>query len=341
MKHPGVLLILLLLCFWSPTVRAQVADSWVSVSPKGERFTIQMPHSEVVELQGSTVEPFAAEARIYTVRNDGVEYTVWSLVNRASDAPVEIWAYLDICADLVWESLLKPQRDQLLKLPNLATHMSYQRELVASGLPGREYTISLGNKPGLAQFFVTGRRIYVLTVLYADASSAGTRRFISSFDLKNPGLPVGATIIKDPTLEPPSAAAGQGVGPGSEGKIDAGDRNISGGGPSTGTTGTTGGTDYNRVFTGREVTSKARVLSKPEPNYTDSARKYSVEGTIVLRAVISNSGEMVKIRVVKRLPHGLTERAVAAARNIRSTPATKDGHPVQMHIQLEYQFHLY
>lgn len=338
MRHSRVLLILVLLCSWSQLVRAQVADSWVSVSPKGEQFTIQMPNSEVLESQGSAFEPFPAEARIYNAKSDGVEYTVWSLVNRASDAPAEIWAYLDICADLVWESLLKPQRDQLLKSPNLASYMSYQRELVTGGVPGREYAISLGNKPGLAQFFVTFRRIYVLTVLNADASSAGTQRFINSFDLKKPGLPLGATIIKDPSLEPPSALTGQGVGPGSGEKTDDVDRKTSGGEVSTGIS---GGIDYNRVFSGREVTAKARVLSKPEPNYTNSARKYSVQGTVVLRAVISNTGQMVNIRVVKRLPHGLTERAVAAARNIQCTPATKDGHAVAMHIQLEYQFNLY
>lgn len=339
MRHARFLLVLILISSWFQLVRAQAADPWVRFSPKGELFTIQMPTSDMVELQGSILVPFQAEARIYTAKSDGVEYTVWSLVNRASDAPNDIRAYLDICADLVWESLLKPQRDQLPKSPDLASYMSYQRELVASGLPGREYRITLGNKPGLAQFVVTGRRIYVLTVLYADASSAGAQRFINSFDHKKPGLPIGATIIIDPRLEPPSAAAAQGDGPGRAGETDAGGRSSSSGGELS--TETSGGTDYNRVFTGREVTSKARVLSKPEPSYTDSARKYSVEGTVVLRAVISSSGEMVKIRVVKSLPHGLTERAVAAARNIRCAPATKDGHAVQMHIQLEYQFHLY
>jgi len=41
------------------------------------------------------------------------------------------------------------------------------------------------------------------------------------------------------------------------------------------------------------------------------------------------------------LPYGLTERAIAAARQIKFTPATKDGRPVSMYIQLEYNFNLY
>jgi hypothetical protein len=41
------------------------------------------------------------------------------------------------------------------------------------------------------------------------------------------------------------------------------------------------------------------------------------------------------------LPHGLTEKALSAARNIKFIPAMKDGKYVSMYIQLEYNFNLY
>jgi outer membrane biosynthesis protein TonB len=44
---------------------------------------------------------------------------------------------------------------------------------------------------------------------------------------------------------------------------------------------------------------------------------------------------------MQALPYGLTTRAVRAARQIRFTPAEKDGKPVSMYIQLEYNFNLY
>ncbi|MDT5059855.1 MAG: hypothetical protein QOH63_562, partial [Acidobacteriota bacterium] len=44
---------------------------------------------------------------------------------------------------------------------------------------------------------------------------------------------------------------------------------------------------------------------------------------------------------VSGLPNGLTERAIAAARQIRFTPAMKDGHAVSQYIQIEYNFNLY
>ncbi|HKY27994.1 MAG TPA: energy transducer TonB, partial [Pyrinomonadaceae bacterium] len=110
-----------------------------------------------------------------------------------------------------------------------------------------------------------------------------------------------------------------------------------GGGPGGGG----GGGDYNRIFSGKEVSSKARVLSKPEPQYTEEARKNQITGTVVLRAVFTSGGQVTNIRAVNGLPFGLTERAIAAARQIRFQPATKDGRPVSMYIQLEYNFNLY
>jgi TonB family protein len=190
--------------------------------------------------------------------------------------------------------------------------------------------------------------------------------------IKNPVLPVAATVVADPMLVPPDARVlaygdpkskstdpssgpgtgngigtgkgggigpgeGGGIGPGRGGNIGGGDYHEGGGGPGGGG----GGTDYNKIFSGKDVSSKARVLSKPEPQYTEEARKNQVTGTVVLRAVFTSGGQVTNIRAVSGLPYGLTERAIAAARQIRFTPATKDGHAVSMHIQLEYNFNLY
>ena len=96
-----------------------------------------------------------------------------------------------------------------------------------------------------------------------------------------------------------------------------------------------------QVFSPKEVTTKARVLSKPEPQYTEEARKNQVTGTIVLRAIFAADGKVRAIRPLTALPDGLTLVAINAARRIRFIPATKDGRPVSMYIQLEYNFNLY
>jgi protein TonB len=89
------------------------------------------------------------------------------------------------------------------------------------------------------------------------------------------------------------------------------------------------------------VEQRARLLFKPEPQYTEEARINQITGTVVLRVVFSSSGEVDQIRAVRTLPFGLTERAIAAARQIRFVPAMKNGRPVAVFMQLEYNFNLY
>jgi TonB family protein len=89
-----------------------------------------------------------------------------------------------------------------------------------------------------------------------------------------------------------------------------------------------------------DLDTKVRVESKPEPAYTPAAENEKITGTVVLRCVFTSEGTVTNIRVIKGLPGGLTEKAMEAARNIKFIPATKDGKPVSMWMQLEYNFNL-
>lgn len=128
---------------------------------------------------------------------------------------------------------------------------------------------------------------------------------------------------------------GPGYGRGKDGNIGGDSRGIGGGGG--GGAGGVGG----RVLRSNDVEQKARLLSKPEPKYTEEARRNNISGTVMLRAVFASSGEVVQIRALNALPFGLTERAIAAAREIKFEPAKKDGRPVSVAMQLEYNFNLY
>jgi TonB family protein len=132
---------------------------------------------------------------------------------------------------------------------------------------------------------------------------------------------------------------GDGFGPGWDGNI-GGDKRAPGGGKRGGGPGNNPN-GSEPIFRATMVAQRARVLSKPEPQYTEEARRNQITGTVVLRAVFSKTGEVINIRAVSPLPFGLTERAIAAARQIRFVPATKDDHPVSVHMQLEYNFNLY
>jgi TonB family protein len=134
------------------------------------------------------------------------------------------------------------------------------------------------------------------------------------------------------TPPPLTGGIGMGSGTGSGYNVGGGDR-VGGGGP-----GSPGTTDYTRPFRQNEVTRKALITFKPEPGFTEEARKNGVEGVVRLRAVLNVSGEVTSISVVKGVPDGLTEKAIAAARQIRFTPAEKDGRAVSQYVVLEYNF---
>jgi protein TonB len=95
------------------------------------------------------------------------------------------------------------------------------------------------------------------------------------------------------------------------------------------------------IFKFKEVTERARVINKPEPAYTEAARQHNVTGTVVLRAVFAADGKVKHLSVVRGLPDGLTEQSIVVARQIKFIPARKDGRPVSMWMQLEYNFDLY
>ena len=133
------------------------------------------------------------------------------------------------------------------------------------------------------------------------------------------------------------AGTGPGYGPGRDGNMGLGSRQLGCCGPG----GSNSGEGDAGAWRPAEVEQKARVLLKPEPQYTDEARRNLVTGRVVLRAVFASSGEVVQIRAVQTLPFGLTERAIAAARQIQFVPALKGGHPVSVAMQLEYNFNLY
>ena len=162
----------------------------------------------------------------------------------------------------------------------------------------------------------------------------GDPRSKSEIESKGPGEGEGIGTGRGPGI---GEGNGPGVGPGEKG-------NMGGGSRQPGCCGPGGGSDRdgsNQPFTGSQVEQRARVLFKPEPTYTEEARRNQISGTVMLRVVFASNGDVVQIRAVHTLPFGLTERAIAAARQIKFVPAVKGGRPVSVFMQLEYNFNLY
>jgi hypothetical protein len=92
---------------------------------------------------------------------------------------------------------------------------------------------------------------------------------------------------------------------------------------------------------------KAVVKFKPQPHCPKKACEQLIEATIVLRAIFRASSVVTDVKFDKVIPADLpedivkafTEESIKAARQIKFDPAMKDGHPVSMYMQLEYNFH--
>jgi TonB family protein len=88
------------------------------------------------------------------------------------------------------------------------------------------------------------------------------------------------------------------------------------------------------------VDTKPIRLSAPNPRYTEAARANGIQGSVVLRVLVGEDGNVNAIRVVRGLPDGVTEQAIAAARLSKFKPAMKDGKPVPYWVVLEINFNI-
>jgi len=92
-------------------------------------------------------------------------------------------------------------------------------------------------------------------------------------------------------------------------------------------------------FSPKEVDVKAEITAKPDPAYTREARRVGVQGVVILKVLLGD-GKLDRVRVVRRLPYGLTENAIRAACEIKFKPAKKAGKEVSQWVTLEYVFRL-
>ena len=96
--------------------------------------------------------------------------------------------------------------------------------------------------------------------------------------------------------------------------------------------------DGERIYRGREVHQKARILSRTEPPYTEKARENGVQGVVEIELILSSAGKVKVLHIRKGLPDGLTEQALKAAKKIKFEPAMVDEKPVSSFLLAQYNF---
>jgi TonB family protein len=169
----------------------------------------------------------------------------------------------------------------------------------------------------------------------------------------NPKLQVEPTLLGPPELKLPQMASNmpwgdpQGVlgppsnGPGTGGGIGSGEGtgigSGKGGGLGPGEGGGTGGGIYS---VGGGVSAPIPIY-KPEPAYSEEARKAKYQGTVVLWIVVDTQGNVTDPRVVRPLGLGLDEKALETVRTWKFKPALRNGSPVPVRVIVEVSFRLF
>ena len=91
---------------------------------------------------------------------------------------------------------------------------------------------------------------------------------------------------------------------------------------------------------GRDVTHP-QLTYNLDPEYSDTARRAKYQCTNVLSVIVGADGLPLSIWIVKPCGEGLDENSIAAIQKWTFRPATKDGEPVPVFINVETSFHLY
>jgi TonB family protein len=108
-----------------------------------------------------------------------------------------------------------------------------------------------------------------------------------------------------------------GLGPGSGGGYDTGVRQIGGG------------------------VTKPIAIYIPEAKYTEEAKKAKFMGVVLVSIIVDKFGKPQNVHVTKGVGHGLDEKAAEAVKQYRFKPATENGKPVAVYMNVEVNFEIF
>jgi TonB family protein len=87
--------------------------------------------------------------------------------------------------------------------------------------------------------------------------------------------------------------------------------------------------------------SAPQVIYAPDPEFSDEAQRAKYQGICVVSVIADAQGNPQHVHVIRPLGMGLDEKAVEAVRQYKFRPATLQGHPVPVEVNIEVNFRRY
>lgn len=84
-----------------------------------------------------------------------------------------------------------------------------------------------------------------------------------------------------------------------------------------------------------------KFISGSEPEYTETARRNNIEGTVILAVKINEKGKVTSVRVLNSLEKDLDKNAARAVKRWKFHPAMQNGQPVPAETNISVDFRIY
>lgn len=286
-----------------PLIQNSDASKWQRYSSDGEELAFLLPEQPVITSVSRPQSFFrkTKPGRMYAAYADGTVYVVMSFDNRNSKDGLDVFI------------------KEFSEYPAFHSDMTFERDASLLGFSGKQYRLKSDKVEGIAQFYLTKNHAYIFEAVSVDINAPAINQFLTTVSLheeKQSKNPVAAKIAEatiassSSTLVSSASTAGQ-------------------------------DTVKLPIFKQSEIGRRATVVTRPEPGYTEEARKHQITGTVRIRCVLSSTGIVDNVRPTNTLAYGLTEKAIAAAHNLKFIPAVKDGKFVSIYVVIEYVFNLY
>jgi protein TonB len=149
------------------------------------------------------------------------------------------------------------------------------------------------------------------------------------------------TIIPERVPEPSAAPEPEAATEGVEGGVEGG---VPGGVPGGVIGGVVGGTGPGLADEPLRVGGDVKapqLTNRVEPQYPEAARKARMEGVVILEAIITASGSVEDVKVLKSVNPLLDAAASRAVQQWRYRPATLNGRAVRVYLTVTVTFNLH